>query len=64
MMYQGAKCKYCRHESGATNGIKADLASCAKCVNRNGMPGFDPKPGVRIMRIETVQGPMGRVINE
>jgi len=63
MKYQGATCAACIHEDGAKRGDKKSALHCVKCVKTNGRPGFSPKNSIVTVQVETVQGPMRRIIH-
>jgi len=63
MKFLGATCEDCIYEAPAKRGDHAAGRKCRQCISKNGRPGFSPKESVVTMQVETVQGPMRRVIH-
>jgi len=63
MKILGATCEKCVHQEAAQQGDRKATLQCVKCIRNNDRPGFYPKSNVFMVQVETVQGPMRRVIN-
>lgn len=45
---EGATCPTCIYQEGALKKELDAVRQCKKCMRRDGRPGWDPKPSVRI----------------
>lgn len=45
---EGATCPTCIYQEGALRKELDAVRQCKKCMRRDGRPGWDPKPSVRV----------------